>query len=506
MHLLIAMETPTKSISSIIKKNIYKWHRIIGLITIIPVIFWCVSGLMHPFMAHWFKPKIAHEFIKPSTLKPEQVKLSLQEALLKQGIVRFKACRIVQFDNNTFYQVKVQADQVLYINAASGELLIDGDRHYAVWLARFFLNDQQSSVKEAVIQTAFSQEYKYVNRLLPVWKISFDRPDQMDIYVETTSSRLGTFNTASRKTFLWIFDTFHNWSWLGQLRVWVASVLLSIIILATLSGLGIYGIWWKHFAKPQAGKHKLLKYHRQIGLSVSLVALAFAGSGLYHLLHKPEQDLLSKMVHEPLLQAEALELPSSQAIQDWERVYNLSVVKIGKSQYFQVFHAKTEEKPAEVRYIHAQKGTILENGDMVYAKFLANKFAAFVGKPAEDLGCCSIASAEEDILSDEQLVKSAVLTKFESREYGFVFKRLPVIQLAYNTPEQDAYYIETSSSHLSAHVRNADRREGYSFAIFHKYLLMDWAGKDVRDIVTLLSAMGVLSVSLLGLSIWLQKR
>ena len=39
----------------------YKWHRTLGIITLIPVIFWTLSGLMHPFMAHFFKPQIANE-------------------------------------------------------------------------------------------------------------------------------------------------------------------------------------------------------------------------------------------------------------------------------------------------------------------------------------------------------------------------------------------------------------------------------------------------------------
>jgi uncharacterized membrane protein YukC len=39
-----------------IKQNMYKWHRTLGIITLIPVIFWTLSGIMHPFMAHFFKP------------------------------------------------------------------------------------------------------------------------------------------------------------------------------------------------------------------------------------------------------------------------------------------------------------------------------------------------------------------------------------------------------------------------------------------------------------------
>jgi hypothetical protein len=77
--------------------------------------------------------------------------------------------------------------------------------------------------------------------------------------------------------------------------------------------------------------------------------------------------------------------------------------------------------------------------------------------------------------------------------------------LAYDTPSKDAYFIETASSRLAAHVSNGDRIEGYSFAIFHKFLFLDWAGKDVRDLFTIFSALGVLIVSLFGLAVFLRK-
>jgi hypothetical protein len=59
---------------------------------------------------------------------------------------------------------------------------------------------------------------------------------------------------------------------------------------------------------------------------------------------------------------------------------------------------------------------------------------------------------------------------------------------------------------LATVVTNADRLEGYSFAILHKFLFMDWAGKGIRDLVTVLAAMGVLVVSLLGLYLFLKKK
>ena len=93
-----------------IKQKIYAWHRIIGIITIIPVIFWTLSGLMHPFMAHFFKPTIANEFLIAKPIDESQLTLSIQEVLQKNKIAEFKNFMIVSFDNSTFYQVKTTKD------------------------------------------------------------------------------------------------------------------------------------------------------------------------------------------------------------------------------------------------------------------------------------------------------------------------------------------------------------------------------------------------------------
>ena len=113
-------KTSKKKDSKLVKKmkqKMYKWHRTLGIITLIPVIFWTLSGLMHPFMAHFFKPTIANERLEAKPIDKTQLTLSIQEVLEKNKITEFKNFRIVSFDNATFYQVKTVKDELLYFNA-----------------------------------------------------------------------------------------------------------------------------------------------------------------------------------------------------------------------------------------------------------------------------------------------------------------------------------------------------------------------------------------------------
>lgn len=97
------------------------------------------------------------------------------------------------------------------------------------------------------------------------------------------------------------------------------------------------------------------------------------------------------------------------------------------------------------------------------------------------------------------------MTKFAG-EYGFMNKRLPVMKLSYAGPGHPALYVEPATGRLAAFVTDGDRREGLSFAVLHKFFLMDWAGKNVRDAVAMLSALGVLAVTLYGFVLLLKTR
>jgi hypothetical protein len=189
---------------------------------------------------------------------------------------------------------------------------------------------------------------------------------------------------------------------------------------------------------------------------------------------------------------------------DWERLHDLSLIQIRKTPYFQAFYKATEDQPAETQYYQALNGTVLENGNQVYAEYLVQYFMAKLNTAnAADIDCCEMSqSLKGSDFANASLLETKPIAAFDNREYGFIFKRLPVVKFAYDTPDSDTFFVETSSGHLAAHIRNADRREGLSFAIFHKFFLMDWAGKNVRDGVMMLSALGVLVVNLMGMVLW----
>lgn len=471
----------------------YKWHRILGLTALIPIMFWTLSGLSHPFMSNWFRPFIPQETYKAPALNQLKPKLSLQRVLDQNHITQLRNYSLINFMGKTYYQVLQKDSLNYYYSADDGILLAGGDNLYAVHMARYFTQDSVSKIKSVCLQKSFDGEYQPINHLLPVWKVSFDRPDGMDIYVETGQSRMGTFNNNTRKAFLWIFEQFHTWDFLAaiggdQFRLTVLICLVSIMFLSLLTGLTVYGFFWKRFKevaqkrrdKNQPDKRFLHRYHRQLGLIVSFLMLTFFTSAGFHLLVKlhnigPEQKQFAQVINRSELQADNLHLPIADGL-----VKKQALVKMFGKTYYQVADSKKN-----ILYFDASNGKELKNGDDTFAHFLA------------------IYYRNPDTKERNSNVKIERIKQFTT-EYGFINKRLPVQKVSF--AGDDNWYIETTTAKLATHVAGIDRAEGFSFIFLHKFFWMTWAGKDIRDIVSMLAALSVLTVALLGFSAFIKNK
>lgn len=472
----------------ITKRVFYKWHRIIGLTALVPIIFWTISGLSHPFMSNWFRPYLPVEvYMQPaqSSIKPV---LSIQQVMDQNHITELRNFSLVSFNKASFYQIIGKDSVYNYYSCSDGKLLAGGDRIYAVYLARYFTQDSISPVKSVHLQKTFDGQYQPVNHLLPVWKVAFDRPDGIDIYVETGQSRLGTFNNNTRKFFLWSFEQFHTWNFLAAIggekfRLVVMMILVGTMFLALLTGLIVYGLLWKNFKSVRAKKRlketdekRLIhKYHRQIGLCISVILFMFIVSGAFHLIihlknAAPEKEQYAQLIPRSRLSLSNLQLP----LADTE-IKRIAIAEFNGQTWYQVTNSKKQ-----ILYFDTRTGQELPNGDQQFAEFLGK----YYGKT----------NSHSDITRIGQF----------DNEYGFINKRLPVQKLSCSDGQN--WYIETASAKLAARVSGIDRAEGLSFIFLHKFFWMTWAGKNIRDIVSMLAALTILIISLLGFTAFIKNK
>jgi len=461
--------------------NVYKWHRKLALIACIPILGWCVSGLTHPIMARWLKIKPAHRFLKTAPIQVDSNTIALDSVLKTHQIDSFRQVRPLHFQQQQYYQITQKDGTKIYINTQNNQVLEGGDEQYAVYLARHFSGDAKSKVNAIKLVRGFTRYYKFINRLLPVYKVSFDRADGVEVYVETSTSRLGTINNNARKICITIFSYLHNWSFLDGvplLKRLLMILWMLIAFLAGISGLVAYGFRWKQSVAVRGTSVR--RWHRRIGLTVALSILAFAFSGAYHVVGKIQ--ITSKPKHSiPLFSQKSTEAWSTllEQLKD-KRIANISLIDLNGEAYYQVAEAG---KKAKWHYFHTVDLKPLNGGVEEYATMLAIKHS----------------NLDKEMIQDIEWIYS-----FEG-EYGFINKRLPVIRIRFNTPSKDAVYVELSTGKLAAHITNAKRLEAFSFLMLHKYHFLDFLGKDFRDLVLVFILLLIVVVHLLGGWMWWKK-
>lgn len=470
-----------------IRRNIYKWHRSISIVIAVPVIMWTLSGILHPVMST-FKPKIKHQSIKPIPVDQEKIKLSLGEVLKTNGIASINNFRFVTLHNKQYYQVLPEGGDIpLYFNTENGLFLKDGDQLYATELSKRFLDEEGTAITDVKLVREFDDEYPVINRLLPAYRVSFDREDGLRIFVETFGDRMAFAVNDLRYGFSCFFSAFHSWGFLdalGSFRLVVIVVLCSLALFVAVSGIYIYVIS-KNPPATANSYMKTRKLHRFTSVFVSVTTIMFTFSGGYHAFEKLKKEASATYV-KPVVSVKQLEWDTLQffnKIRQQGVLNNLSIVSMDTAVYWQASFIDAD-KNIKTSYLNIKTLQELKSGDDVYASFLANGYSGNRGM---------------DIASIENI------SSFGG-EYGFVNKRLPVVKVQYKSNGNERYYVETSSGKLSVRIEDKDLYEGLSFAFLHKFHFADALGKTGRDIVTVIAAMANLAVVVIGLILFFKYR
>jgi hypothetical protein len=92
-----------------------------------------------------------------------------------------------------------------------------------------------------------------------------------------------------------------------------------------------------------------------------------------------------------------------------------------------------------------------------------------------------------------------------ANEYGFVFKRLPVLKVQTTQAHHARFYLEPATGALAANIDDTDGMEGFIFAYLHKWSFQS-VNKDVRDLLAIFAALAVSLTGLLGAYLFARKR
>jgi hypothetical protein len=456
-------------------------------------------------------------------LQPEPAKLVLerrlphlqdeitpQRALYNHGLAAISDLRVVSWVGKTYYQVTLPgAAERSYYAVADGAQLPDGDRHYAEYLAREFAGETEARVREARIIESFDWEYPRINRLLPVWRIEFERDDALRAYVDTRTARLGTLVDRVKAFSSVEFALLHSWQWLDPFSPAARIVVMSLLLLAalgvTLSGCWIYLIRWD----TRLPGWNLRRVHRLWGISISLVSLMFVLSGAYHLWHMAIRGDSGERVSAPAVQYSPAALriaPGAAAKRAGVAVVeSVSLAQVEGETFYRVQPGAT---PTDEHHASRHHQGHVPEGKATPGRVAAPPPAVFIS--ASD-GQLLPDGAQRHALETERTAFSStvdgtvsMITEF-GPEYGFAFKRLPV----YRVPCADGtrVFVDPADGQIAAVIDASDRIEGWIFGYIHKLdWLVPYIGTDTRDAVAMMLALLLAGAAVLGLSLFWQRR
>ena len=470
-------------------KTMHKWHKWIGLAIFIPIVLWGLSGLLHPTLRLTKPTIIGTHKLTPMPLDIKMVAFEPGAIMKLNDIAKVRNVRIISMNGLHYYRLNLTDSTIRYFDIVTSDELIDGEQRYAEHLAQQYLKDESFGVSNSQLVTEFNDEYKGINRFLPVWRVNFTRNDGLRLYVDTETGRLAASIDDLRSEILWWFGALHNWSYLDNTnttRIIVFLLAMLAMFILGLTGIVLYGLRYKYLTKSanKQSPRNTAYYHRTVGVFISLSMLMFSFSGGMHVWHKFTPDDRHLRTIENSFVSNDLRISLRQAFNIAEQqgpIKAMSLANITNEPYYRFVHIKGGSIAS---YVHSQTGKLLANADVLYAQQLASQMSG---------------------LETSQIDAVKPIKRFGS-EYGFIDRRLPVMQVSFNTEGNPSYYVDLATGKLSSMVNDNKRFEKFTFRMFHKWRFADALTKNGRDaVITVFILLNVL-VTLLGVVMYLSKR
>lgn len=454
-----------------------RWHRALAWVGGIALLIWGVSGIMHPIMVE-FGPQ-QKTFMPPMRALDLQDTKPIDQIAADAGITSAQVVRVVPGEQGSLWQITEAQDKPRrYFDPATGAELADMDRQQAIFLARHYMGETDAGIRSTDFVTEFSGAYPPVNRLLPVWRVAFDRPDDLVMYIYTETSTSAAVNNNFKRPLQAGFQLLHTWSWMPMeaewARVLIIALLIGCLIAIAFTGLGLLVAVRRARRTPGARG-----WHRIAGYALVVPLLAFSISGFYHLLHYAGSERTRVLSLAPPIDLTNLNAPIQN---QWDeittglRVAGLSIVEGPDNTLLYRLGLAPPRGPApegDAAIRNARFAGISPNGPALYLD-------AATGQPwaPGDRGM-AVYLAQRHGDGAALLEEPALITRF-GEGYDFRNKRLPVWRV---TTADDILFVDTATGALADVTDPATLREGWSFSNFHKLNFLNFLGREARHAI-----------------------
>lgn len=461
------------------KRSFLQWHRRLAWLGGFVVLCWGLSGILHPVMS-WFGPQAVTMF-PPARVMPEIALPEMAKTLEANAVKEARVVKLVPTAEGFALQL-TENDLVprRYFSLRSRAEMPGYDESQARWLASYYTGRPVDSVASVTFQTAFSEDYPSVNRLLPVYRVGFAGDDELTAFVHTETAALASLNNRNKAAIQRVFLQLHTWAWLdvtGFGRVLLVMLFMVTLFLMACAGLALIVLLPQR--RINDGRRR---WHRWFGYALWLPLLAWSASGIYHLLQGEYIEPVSGMrLGESMALAElpALDVtavpkrPISAAslvpVSDGTLRYRLALAPVAGLEQAVSRAARFDGQPSSSGVIYLGAAAAAQYSDRDQAVWLARQF-----RPN-----ATIESVER-------------ITRF-GPDYDFRNKRLPVWKVNLADAAGTQLFVDPATGVLVDQSRTIDRAERWSFSILHKWNhltgITGRAGRDALMVATLMLAL-----------------
>jgi len=466
--------------------KLLKWHKTLLWVGGITILLFALSGITHPIIT-WTGPQAV-------TARPPALDLTTQQlnqaltALQQQAIPASALIKIVPFQQDAVIQITADAATPrTYLSLASTPAPTDQDM--ALWLAAHYSGLAATASTDVNFQTHFDDAYPAVNRLLPVWQITYD--NGLSLYVHTETLALAGITNPYKTRLQGFFRQAHSWQWLDGLP-WLKAIVMTILLGSALL-LVLSGAWLLLRLPYQARRRGLRRWHYALSWLVVLPLTLYLLTGIYHFAYKyakPDTLGLSLQTATPLPDSWQIpELTTERA-----KLYNSATLVQGAQGWYWRLSEFNPAQQADRQSRFAGQASELQ------ARFIPLTADA----PALDDHSFALILAERFLGLPASAFNNPQLISRFGPDYDFRNKRLPVWQLDYASGR---VFIDTQTGQLIEQQHSSSKWERYSFSFIHKWgILQPLLGRDGRDQVVVGFMVLVLLLAVLGFAMRLKRR
>lgn len=491
-------------------------HQWLAMVGGISLLIWGLSGLTHIWMV-LFGPQQA-VFMPPVQAVALAQARPIADTLAAAGIEKAIVVKTVPSKVGTLFQVTTDANaERRYFDPATGSELKGQDARQAEFLARHYLKEGRP-LTAVTLQTDFDDDYPWVNRLLPVWKLRFAGEDGLVAYVHTETGSLAAVNNDAKAAQQRVFRWLHSWDWVPASLDWLRVTVIAVLV-GSMAALAVTGIMMLVSIRRARRLPGAKGWHRAAGYVLALPLLMFSTSGIYHLV----QSALEPPVNQLRL-PQPLNLASSRypIERDWlmltkgRQVRSISLVEGPQGQALYRLdvssapaaaggehdhhdHDRAPPKTArEIRqarfdgqqtgalpiYVDAASGAVVPLADRDLALAIARRFAG----------------------RDVPVTDVSLVTRFGA-DYDFRNKRLPVWKVDLGAPAKASLFVDTATGTLVDRVADWQKPERWVFSLVHKWNFLFPLGKLTLNVVVGMAVVALIGLmAIIGLSLDLKRR